>query len=89
MNWKTCLWFKFGQCPEIDTPCIRCNREQPTTEEFNTLYKNFQDLVKTAKEFDKKICKRNRKWNKWVNKKHDRYFPDGGYANQNKSKELN
>lgn len=74
MYWHDCLWFMFGHCRNISTPCTKCRYNQPTPEEFNKIYKEFQEWVKKGKEFDKQICKRNRKWEKWVNKKHVRHF---------------
>lgn len=72
MDWRNCLWYKFRACNGLS--CCSCpqNNVQPTPEEFNTIYKEFQKWIKTSKEFDKQICKRKRKWNKWVNKKYAR-----------------
>lgn len=72
MNFSNCLWFKFGHCRNIGTPCIKCRYGQPTVMEFNKIYKEFQEMIHELKQWDNKGRRRRRAWKRW----HDKYLED-------------
>lgn len=65
MDWRNCLWYKFGACDGLSCCyCIKRNK-QPTPEEFNHIYLNYQKADKKIKKTRKVFRRRKRKWAKW------------------------
>lgn len=65
MDWRNCLWYKFCACDGLS--CCSCvkNNKQPTPEEFNRIYLNYQKGDKRIKKERKVFRRRKRKWAKW------------------------
>lgn len=60
MDWRDCLWYRFGACSGLS--CCSCpkNNQQPTPEEFNKIYLDHQKMVKELKQYANKGRRRKR-----------------------------